>query len=76
MRRKRLLADFGAVCTKVCRRPVLISTLFRQTHNRFLAGSSDSESEDDRKVQLRSNRDKCFHALYQSCEEIRVSLPF
>jgi translation initiation factor 3 subunit C len=37
----------------------------------FLAGSSDSESEDDRKVQLRSNRDKCFAALHASCEEIR-----
>ncbi|KIZ00748.1 Eukaryotic translation initiation factor 3 subunit C [Monoraphidium neglectum] len=38
---------------------------------RFLAGSSDSESEDDRKVQLRSNRDKVFAALYQTCEDIR-----
>ena len=40
--------------------------------NRFLAGSSDSESEDDRRVALRSNRDKSVAALRQSCDDIRT----
>jgi translation initiation factor 3 subunit C len=40
---------------------------------RFLAGSSDSDSDDERRVVLRSNRDKRLSELSDTCDEIRVS---
>lgn len=38
--------------------------------NRFLAGSSDSDSEDDKRV-VKSAKDKRFEELAKSCDEIR-----
>ena len=45
-----------------------------QTTHRFLAGSSDSDSDDDRRVVLKSAKDKRFSELYDTTDEIRVRL--
>lgn len=42
-------------------------------HTRFLAGSdSDSDSDGDRRVVLKSAKDKRFSELGDTCDEIRV----
>ena len=38
---------------------------------RFMVGSSDSDSEDDKRV-VRSAKDKRFEELQSTCDEIRV----
>jgi hypothetical protein len=39
----------------------------------FLAGSSDSDSDEDRRVVLKSARDKRLAELHDTVDEIRVS---
>lgn len=44
-----------------------------QKHHSFLAGSSDSDSDEDRRVVLKSARDKRLAELHDTVDEIRVS---
>lgn len=43
----------------------------RSPGRRFMVGSSDSDSEDDKRV-VRSAKDKRFEELQATCDEIRV----
>lgn len=55
--------------------PHLLPALFPRPTNptRFLAGSdSDSDSDGDRRVVLKSAKDKRFSELGDTCDEIRV----
>ena len=71
-------APSSEVTPGLCLCVILTTTSSKRPHNptplvlyRFLVGSSDSDSEDDKRV-VRSAKDRRYDELRGTCDEIRV----